>query len=67
MFFKDGDIVNLKVFAKAGVNNTVIKVKSSKAKLKKADVRVPVSASVKEAVEKAGGNYLASKQLAVSI
>jgi len=58
--FKDGDIVNLKSLQKAGVvDNTVIKVKILKGEIKKKlTVRVPVSASVKEAVEKAGGKII---------
>ena len=58
--FNDGDIVNLKSLQQKGVlDKTVIKVKILKGEIKKKlTIRVPVSASVKEAVEKAGGKVL---------
>ena len=58
--FNDGDTVNLKTLQDKGVvDKTVIKVKILKGEIKKKlTIRVPVSASVKEAVEKAGGKVI---------
>lgn len=58
--FNDGDTVNLKTLqAKGVVDKTAIKVKILKGEIKKKlTVRVAVSASVKEAVEKAGGKVI---------
>jgi len=58
--FKDGDIVDLKALKEKGlVDEGVMKVKILGGEIKKKlDIKVPVSQSVKEAVEKAGGKIL---------
>jgi len=56
--FADGDIVNLKALKDKGlVDPTVVKVKILKGEIKKKlTLKLLASASVKEAVEKAGGS-----------
>lgn len=58
--FNDGDTVNLQSLkAKGIVDGTITKVKVLKGEIKKKlSIKLPVSASVKEAVEKAGGKIL---------
>src|ERR1700690_2516760 len=58
--FNDGDIVNLKTLqAKGVVDKTTVKVKILQGEIKKKlTIKVPVSASVKEAVEKVGGSVV---------
>lgn len=58
--FKDGDMVNLAALKSKGlVDDMVVKVKILHGEIKKKlTVKLPVSASVKEAVEKAGGKIV---------
>ncbi len=58
--FKDGDTVDLKaLYAKGVVDASILKVKVLKGETKKKfNINLPVSASVKEAVEKAGGKIV---------
>lgn len=58
--FNDGDIVNVKKLQDAGiVDSGVMRVKIVGGEVKKKlQIKLPVSASVKEAVEKAGGKIL---------
>ena len=58
--FKDGDIVDMKALkAKHMVDENTLKVKILKGEIKKQlTVKVPISASAKAAVEKAGGKVL---------
>ncbi len=58
--FKDGDTVDLKALkGKHLVDVNAAKVKILKGEIKKSlNIKLPVSASVKEAVEKAGGKIL---------
>jgi len=58
--FNDGDIVDVKALKSKGVvDATVVKVKILKGEIKKKlNIKVPVSASVREAVEKAGGKIV---------
>ncbi len=58
--FKDGDTVTLQALKDKGlVDDMVTKAKILGGEIKKAlNIKVPVSASVKEAVEKAGGKVL---------
>jgi large subunit ribosomal protein L15 len=58
--FNDGDIVNIKKLKDAGiVDSGVMRVKIVGGEVKKKlQIKLPVSASVKEAVEKAGGKIL---------
>ncbi len=58
--FNDGDTVNLQSLKSKGiVDGAVTKVKVLKGEIKKKlSIKLPVSASVKEAVEKAGGKIL---------
>lgn len=58
--FNDGDTVNLQSLKTKGiVDGSVAQVKVLKGEIKKKlSIKLPVSASVKEAVEKAGGKIL---------
>ena len=58
--FSDGDMVDVKALkAKGIIDGTILKVKVLKGEIKKKlTLKLPVSASVKEAVEKAGGKIL---------
>jgi large subunit ribosomal protein L15 len=58
--FKDGDTVDIKALkAKGLVDASILKVKVLKGETKKKfNINLPVSASVKEAVEKAGGKIV---------
>lgn len=58
--FNDGDIVDKKALVEKGlVDPQVFRVKILKGEIKKKlSVKLPVSASVKEAVEKAGGKII---------
>ena len=58
--FKDGDTVDLKALKDSGlIDSGVAKVKVLSGEIKKKlNIKLPVSASVKEAVEKAGGKII---------
>ena len=58
--FKDGDTIDLKALKSKGlVDESVLKVKILQGETKKQlNIKLPVSASVKEAVKKAGGKIL---------